>query len=75
MPRSSWRASMQAKWVVAWISFFDNDLQIQTVEATSWEDALRQVNPPVLPDDWSGTLDEVKQLAFDCDGALGVEQV
>lgn len=64
-----------SRWVVGWISFFDNELKIALVEAATWQEAVRKADPPVLPEWKDETLEELRQLAFDCDGAFHMVEV
>lgn len=67
-----------AKFCVAYINFFDNDLVQEVVEAETWLDALYVAAPddydPAMFDDIpaSADVEQYKQRAFDCDQMFSV---
>lgn len=69
-----------AKYAVATINFYDNDLKIEFVEASDLRDAIirssfckdfTEEDFLLLPD----TLEEIKGLAFDQDAMIDVKEI
>ena len=67
------------KYVVAWINFFDNELQQQYVVADNEFQALLKSNQDVIDmsDPIVNTMgmEELKQFAFNCDGMISVYRI
>jgi hypothetical protein len=64
------------KYVISYIRFFDNNLHIEFVLASSELEAGKLAYKKVTGIDYEGedssTLEDVKQAAFDCDAMIGV---
>lgn len=61
-----------SKYVVAYISFFDNELKQEVVEASSEVNALLWfISDRTRPDDLD-TVEAIQQHMFDCDSAISV---
>lgn len=60
-----------SKYVVAYISFHDNELTQQIVEAESEIKALQQVMGETIYGDETSVA-EIQQFAFDCDSMVSV---
>lgn len=62
------------KYVVAFISFHDNVLTQEIIEAESeFQAALTKMGESTFGDE--ETLDDLKQLAFDCDSMISVFKI
>ena len=67
------------KWAVAFISFFDNELTIEFVDAEHWMGAIVKHSKIDLgwyeEIDHTDTLEQVKQWAFDADTMIDVKEI
>lgn len=71
------------KYAVAYMSFFDNDLQLYTVEATTWKEALVKAlsenNHPELAgithESLADDIEVVKEIAFGGDWVFEVKEL
>lgn len=64
------------RYVVGFISFFDNELKQEIIEANSPEEAL--VHSKFIGDyefPANASVDTIQQIMFDCDSAVNVIQV
>jgi hypothetical protein len=62
------------RFAVGFISFFDNELKIQIVEADDWYSALTKAFPQDF--NWpSSSLANAKTYAFDCDSMIEVTEI
>lgn len=64
------------RWAVGWMTFFDNVLKIEIVEAEDWHSALLK-HSKVGEDPWEfpPDLEEAKQEAFNGDCTFDVIEV
>jgi hypothetical protein len=64
------------RFAISYINFFDNELKINFVEATDKRDALAQaLNALTGIEDESSSIEELKSIAFDCDGMIEAKEV
>ena len=64
------------RYVVSYMSFYDNDISLELVEAVDWQSAVQKSKfdiEYVLEDTLD--LEEAKQLAFDCDEVFSVLEI
>lgn len=68
--------NMKHKYVVGFISFFDNELKMEIVEANDESSALQSssfVKGYAFPK--NPTVEEIEQTMFDCDAAISVIKI
>jgi hypothetical protein len=63
------------RWAVAFANFYDNDITIEFVEASTWQEAIKK-HPGVGETEFSSeTLNEAKTDFFDCDSLIDVKEL
>jgi len=67
------------RYVVAWINFFDNELEQQYISANSEINAIRKSKQDIIDisDGWydDSSLQNLKGFAFDADGMISVLRI
>lgn len=67
------------RFAVAFVSFFDNSLTIEFVEAPNWQEAIPKHSQLASTQDWVSNmpwdLEAAKQYFFDSDCLFAVEEV
>lgn len=66
------------KFVISWISFFDNKLGMKEINAESEQEALEEAFRLLVQADYTsdgGSSEDIKQAAFDCDGMIGALEI
>jgi hypothetical protein len=64
------------KFVISWISFYDNELHMKEVYATDEDHALRLAYLELTDEGYESEWNvNIKQAAFDCDGMVGALEV
>lgn len=61
------------RYAVAFMSFFDNDLQIKFVDAFSKLDAIKNLYPDYFNEGL--TLEQVKSRFFDADAVIEIKEI
>lgn len=65
--------------MIAYISFFDNEILMKKVEAENETKAVIKYLTEQYGYDFSEwtdiTLDEIQQMCFDCDSMVGVQEI
>ena len=62
------------KWAVAYINFFDNELSIEIIDASTWKKALGKAHPG-LEEFLSDDIEEAKYDAFNGDWMFEVKEI
>ena len=68
---------MSKRFAVAWLNYFDNDLELSVVEANTWQEALEKAKPGYVENvaDAGDDMDKARELAVDQDWTFTVKEI